>query len=849
MASNKNLFAPTNPAHTADALWHIISTSGVALSDILIFLPSRRAVRSVEQMLVQKYGHAIILPHMVALGEGVDEAEEYEPATEDTVSNTERVVILAKLLSEDKNIGNIATALPVARDLVRMTDYLENEGIDVATINWSELVDENFAEHFQKKAKILNILSAAMPQITAHRLTTTAKRNADIREWIPFLQSPNCRYKLAIVCGSTASVPATADLMVAISQLPFGKIILSGKIAGRPADFELPTNPYYSEYRFLTRIGCAVSDVQFIDVGNSDTIDFMNTAFGNNPTRPQNTGAVSHCHLIECERESTEALAVAEITSRALKQNKSVLVITPDAAGNQRIASAFMAYGIAADFSGGYAATMHVVGRAILNLFDDWIEKKSHTFDELYNANGNDLLKTIVKMVDTRRDIWTPQFDPLDEVALPIWTAIKEMSDALTKNKITLNVSDARAFIADALSGVVIRATPENDVHTCVLGTIESRMQTADVVILTGLNDGMFPARGYENAWLPRVIAERIGLPSPDRKVSLMSLDFMNLSCGGDVYWLRSKMSGGVQTTESRFISRVAARGGNFDTSVANEILSTIHARDDVELRSLDYSAPNPPADWSDVYVTELELLIHNPYTFYVRHLLRLHKLDDYWAAPDARVFGTLVHDVIEHAKPGDTAEILVARMDAATKQLLGNESILFHFWHKRFLEIAPVIVDEVNNNTDAYAEIPGSVKIPVGEGGATRTVRARADRIYDGVVLDIKTGGAPKETQLKDGTMPQLPLEAYMLQTGGFKIPTTARSKTPIMVFLQLQNNHVQRIVYDATTTQAMIDAAVQKTMEMFNIFTAGNAPYEYRPNSDQRYKIYDDLARVGDL
>jgi ATP-dependent helicase/nuclease subunit B len=176
LASNKNLFAPTNPAHTADALWHIISTSGVALSDILIFLPSRRAVRSVEQMLVQKYGHAIILPHMVALGEGVDEAEEYEPATEDTVSNTERVVILAKLLSEDKNIGNIATALPVARDLVRMTDYLENEGIDVATINWSELVDENFAEHFQKKAKILNILSAAMPQITAHRLTTTAKR-------------------------------------------------------------------------------------------------------------------------------------------------------------------------------------------------------------------------------------------------------------------------------------------------------------------------------------------------------------------------------------------------------------------------------------------------------------------------------------------------------------------------------------------------------------------------------------------------------------------------------------------------------------------------------------------------
>jgi inactivated superfamily I helicase len=95
-----------------------------------------------------------------------------------------------------------------------------------------------------------------------------------------------------------------------------------------------------------------------------------------------------------------------------------------------------------------------------------------------------------------------------------------------------------------------------------VLGTIESRMQTADVVILTGLNEGMFPARGYENAWLPAKVAEKIGLPSPNRKVSLQSLDFMNLACGNEIYWIRSLQSGGVQTTESRFLSRIIARRG-----------------------------------------------------------------------------------------------------------------------------------------------------------------------------------------------------------------------------------------------------------------------------------------------
>lgn len=841
MALNKNIFFPTNPAHTLQALWQIISSSNVPLQDMLIFLPSRRAVRATEKMLVEKFGGAVMLPEMVALGEGLDD-EDVEDATPDTISNTERIVILSKLLSGDKHIKNISTALPIARDLIRMTDYMENEGIDITDIKWSDIIDEKYANHFRDKANILQILSDNADAITRGRMTTGAKRNADIRAWIPYIESKNFKYKLVIVCGSTASVPATADLMVAVAHAPFGRIILSGKISGREADFKLPTNPYHSEYKFITRIGLNPDDIIPIDVGISDTIDFMNHAFGNDTNAPKNKNSVSHCHLIECERESDEAASVAEIAARAVAQNKSVLVITPDAAGNQRIASALAMRGISADFSGGRAATMHVVGRAILNLFDEWMETHSHTFDDLYADNDENLFKTILHIVDLGQTNWSPNFNPLDEEAIPIWRAIRDVSDALYNNNITLNVSDARAFIADALSSVVMRPTPSDDTHVCVLGTIESRMQTADVIILTGLNEGMFPARGYENAWLPRAISEQIGLPSPDHKVSLMALDFMNLSCGADVYWLRSKISGGVQTTESRFLSRVAARGGNYDTDTQHDILSTIHARDDVPAKPLNYNAPTPPADWSDVYVTELELLIHNPYAFYVRHILRLRQIDDYWISPDARTFGNLVHDVIEHAKPGDTPETLIARMDASAKKIPALNGVLFRFWHKRFVEIAPFITDELIMHPNAYAEIPGSVKI------ANRTIRARADRIDDGIVMDIKTGAAPTKKQLMDGTMPQLPLEAHMLQTGGFKIPTTARSKTPVMMFLQLRNNDVERIEYDADTTEQMIRAAIDKTTELVNIFSTGRAPYENRPNSEPKYRQYDDLARTRD-
>ncbi len=834
MVSNKNIFYASNPSRISDALWHILS--GADLENTLVFLPSRRAVRGVEQMLVKQVGHAVLLPKMVALGEGPDFPDDDIDDDSDVVSDTMRVIVLAKLLSADANIGTIANAFPLARDLVRMTDYLENEGVNISDIDWNSMVDDKFATHFQHKAKILNILSDIMPKIFADKITRTARRNADIRKWIDIIRAPNSPYKMVVVCASTASVPATADLMVAVAGLATGRIILSGKINGRDSDFVLPTNPYNAEYKFLSRIGCDIDDITEIDVGSSETIDFMNVAFSNDFAVHADESGIRHCKLIECTREATEATVVAEITTRAKENKKSVLVITPDAAGNQRIASAFAARGIVGDFSGGMPGSMTIPGRAILNMFDDFIEHGDDLFMRFYRASKNDLFQTIINIIDSHEYNFAPEIDLSDDNLIPIICALREMSESVLSAGIELSVSDARALVMDAISGVSVRGKMADAPDAVVLGTIESRMQTADVVILTGLNDGMFPARGYENAWLPRQVAEKIGLPSPDRKVSLMSLDFMNLSCGADVYWVRSRVSGGVQTTESRFISRVLARAKKIET--ADDIVCAVRKYDDVESRPLNKSSFAPPPDWSDVYVTELEKLIHNPYVFYASHILKLRPRDDYWLSPDARTFGNLVHDVVEHVGTSD-ADTLVKMMDARALEKLSASSVQFYFWHKRFVEIAPVIAAEMARFTNAKSEIGGWVQI------AGRRVRARADRVWPGGVMDIKTGSAPSRTQLQNGTMPQLPLEAYMLQSGGFPVQSIG---APVMRFLQLKNNDVRVIEYDAGDTAEMINAAINKTTEIINMYSAGGATYEYRDTNDAKYRTYDDLARTRD-
>jgi ATP-dependent helicase/nuclease subunit B len=285
----------------------------------------------------------------------------------------------------------------------------------------------------------------------------------------------------------------------------------------------------------------------------------------------------------------------------------------------------------------------------------------------------------------------------------------------------------------------------------------------------------------------------------------------------------------------------IVARGA-FDSRLGADVLNTVRARDNVASVPLDYSDPVPPADWSDVFVTEIEKLIHNPYAFYVHHILHLRVRQDYWVTADPRDFGNIVHAVLENATGESNENDLVSEMDARAIEKLGKNSLIFWFWHRRFVEIAPVAIDMLRRTDGAKTEIEGHIKI------AGRTVRARADRVWADGVLDIKTGTPPTKTQLLLGNMPQLPLEAYMLKNGGFAPYRANMCQMPTIEFLHLGTGCVESIQYDADTVDKMINASVAKVTELFNMYSVGGAPYKYMPTGDVKYQEYDDFARADE-
>jgi inactivated superfamily I helicase/RecB family exonuclease len=800
-----------------ETLASLITKDGGDLSNVLAFVPTRRAARGLEKLLGAGSAAATIVP----LGEGGDMED-----ADDVVGNTERKIILAKLLMSvhDKigAAGNFKGAMDTANELLVLSDYLENEGIDIKGINWSELVPD------ERKVKFLTLASKL-----DLGMSKAAERNKGIVNWKNRLGD----YRAVFCAGSTASVKSTRDLMIAIANLPNGRVLIPGLVEnmndiGR-------ADPYWSIKKFIKS---ADVPVETIDAGGGDKIAFFNRCFDNDLSGKK-LNMPEHVRRMDCATESEEATVAAEIAARARRQKKSVLIVTPDSAGEQRIKTALSEYGLSADSSGGTPLSMTPIGRFAVRLFDYIAgnENKDVVAADLGQSRAaldaleykGDLLG-FIKTAMEKLDYNIGDDDANADAADLFFDKVSELSKILNKYKV--DAADAALMLSETLKDESVRPKAGRDYDVGILGTAESRMQTADVVIITGLADGMFPAGGFEHDWLPKNIAHKIGLPDSDSKVSLMALDFITLSCGREVWWTWSKMMGGTEAMPSRFLSRVkvmtkAEEGA--DTEAA-DVLIAVRAKNDVPFAPLDRTPPSVKYA-GDYYATWLESLIHNPYLFYARHILKLRRGQDCGDEAGAREFGTLIHGVMERCAGIKDEQEIIRRLEDAAKKIVGNQSVLFRFWQNRFREMAGEIAKLSSRPAELEKEIATKYN--------GHAITARVDRIESGSkVMDYKTGQIPSDAQLglgKDAncTIPQLPLEAMILRD---KI---GANKDVSMAFLSLKKNAVGVKEYDASETSRSIDALQKKLNVILN-----KEEYKRPEYVEEKYRDFDDLCRADD-
>ncbi|MGZ6014288.1 MAG: double-strand break repair protein AddB [Phenylobacterium sp.] len=408
---------------------------------------------------------------------------------------------------------------------------------------------------------------------------------------------------------------------------------------------------------------------------------------------------------------------------------------------------------------------------------------------------------------------WTEEAEPVAEVAARIAAAMETLAadeaggtrdlwaghggEAMSRllagliaNGAALPPVTPRGF-ADLLSrlrdGETIRSGGATHPRLRILGAIEARLVRADRLVLAGLEEGVWPAGAPRDPFLSRPMREKLGLPSPERRIGLSAHDFAQAACAPEVILLHTERREGAPSVKSRWLWRLEtlARGAGLEIPARAEVLDWAAALDAPNgYEPVSRPAPRPPVGDrpAKLFVTRIETLTRDPYAVWARDILGLRLLERPDEEVEARARGSAIHKAFERfvlqwprELPGDAATIFrglyLEELERAGMPAdgLARETALA-------TEAAAWVTElEARRRADGrvlHVEIEGEITLEIA--GTPFTLAAKADRIEvspDGFghVLDYKTGRAPTAKMVKAGFSPQLTLTAAIMARGGF--------------------------------------------------------------------------------
>jgi ATP-dependent helicase/nuclease subunit B len=142
--------------------------------------------------------------------------------------------------------------------------------------------------------------------------------------------------------------------------------------------------------------------------------------------------------------------------------------------------------------------------------------------------------------------------------------AAKGICDALARDADAggdLDLRDYTALFRTLLAQGQVREPEATDPRILIWGTLEARVGGADLVILGGLNDGIWPGTPKPDPWLNRAMRQKAGLLLPERQIGLSAHDYQLAACARDVVITRSRRSSDAETVPSRWVNRLTTTG------------------------------------------------------------------------------------------------------------------------------------------------------------------------------------------------------------------------------------------------------------------------------------------------
>jgi ATP-dependent helicase/nuclease subunit B len=428
------------------------------------------------------------------------------------------------------------------------------------------------------------------------------------------------------------------------------------------------------------------------------------------------------------------------------------------------------------------------------------------------------------------------------------------------------------ALLEALMAGSVVRPLYGRHPRLSIWGLLEARLQQADLMILGGLNEAVWPPDPPADPWMSRPMREAFGLAPPERRVGLTAHDFVQGFAAPEVVLTRSTRIDGSPTVPARWLTRLetllsaSEDGAAVLKSWQDEQARWLHWQGDMDSRrpAVQMQAPSarPPvaARPDRLSVTEIETLIRDPYAIYAKRVLGLRALDPVDSDPGAADRGSIIHNAIDKFLgevagdlPADALDILLRIGEEEFSPWLDRPGIRA-FWWPRFERIADWIVAREHERTPEVAQRYTEIDAELILAGRDRPfmLRARADRVdrlVDGgyEIIDYKTGAVPSKKDVNAGLSPQLPLEAAMIREGAFD--GIDPGEIAALTYWKLSGGDpAGKISVAGDDPTGLAEQALAGLTALLDYYDDPETVYLARPDAEiaPRYSDFDHLERV---
>ncbi len=120
-----------------------------------------------------------------------------------------------------------------------------------------------------------------------------------------------------------------------------------------------------------------------------------------------------------------------------------------------------------------------------------------------------------------------------------------------------LSGAEYPALFESLLAGPVVRPPYGRHPRLFIWGLLEARLQHADLLVLGGLNEGVWPSAADSDPWLSRPMRRDFGMAPPERRIGMAALDFALGLGAREVVMTRALRVEGTPTVPSRWLLRL----------------------------------------------------------------------------------------------------------------------------------------------------------------------------------------------------------------------------------------------------------------------------------------------------